>query len=971
MSASSRTVDIRRFFQNIILPTVLTIGLFVALIFAYVIPSLERNMLNAKKEAIRELVNVANGIASKYYLEASSGLRSEEEAKALAVSRIEHLRYGVDNKDYFWITDMRPVMIMHPYRTELNGTDVGEFRDPNGKALFSEMVQQVRTDRGGFVDYEWQWMDDSLTVVPKISYVRAFEPWGWIIGTGVYIEDIRYEIAAIKKRLTLVSVAISGCMAFLLLLIARHNLRAEIKRSQAEAALQVSREKYKALVEASSEGTAMFLDNECIFCNAKLQELLAIGVADHVGQDLRELLAPDRLDDIETIRRFNVGTDTFTQIETVLTSRNNEPMSVLLSLSKVTLAGRQGLIVVVKELSRDDESDEEQSERGRQLLALADALQVGIFRCTSGRGAILTDANDHLVRLLGYEAKGNLINTGLSDLAEDDHALRELLGILERQRAVSDFALQLRRKDGRHVVVAVTAIADIDPGGGPGHLYGTMVDITRSTALERQQAELCADLQGRLLFMNQPVGDWAKDIVSCEMTQPIAETARLMSSCNTEIVVIRSSGGEYVGTVTDADIRRRVITPGLPPDRPVFEIMSSPLVTIDQHETLMQAVILMQERGIEHLFVKDSSNRLRGIVRRIDLANLQQSTPDVLTAAIAGAASIEQIGTLYERLPLYVNALSESGARTQVITGAITATADAISAKLDELILRDLGVPPVPYAFVALGSEGRCEQTLLTDQDNAIIYRDADAVSHEAAREFFAQYGARMCRRLNDIGYRYCTGNIMASNPRWNQPLSVWRRYFGAWTQQPEPQNLLDSTIFFDFRSVCGDASLVTELRQHVQLLLADNPSFLVHLAREGMNYKTPLGLFGKIQTEADEEHSKGLNVKSALRVIVNLVRLYAMKQQVADTNTIRRVQRLQEANIFSSSFSRNLLQAYDYLMVLQLRTQAQAFSRGKDVTNIVDLSELSSIELGTLKNVLAQLGTFQTKCKYDFGISE
>jgi len=399
--------------------------------------------------------------------------------------------------------------------------------------------------------------------------------------------------------------------------------------------------------------------------------------------------------------------------------------------------------------------------------------------------------------------------------------------------------------------------------------------------------------------------------------------------------------------------------------------MSSPLVSIGEHETLAQAIILMQERGVEYLCTKDDAGRISGIVRKTDLADLQHVTADILKAAIASAISVTRIGTIYERLPLYVNALSECGARTSVITNAITATSDAISAKLEQLIIRDLGIPPVPYAFVALGSEGRCEQTLLTDQDNAIIFADAVGGKRDEVRDYFAKYGEKMCSLLNDIGYHYCAGNIMAKNPRWSQPLSVWHQYFATWTSQPEPQALLESAIFFDFRTVCGDTSLVTELRHQVQLLLVENPSFLVHLAREGMNYKTPLGLFGKIQTESDQEYSRGLNIKNPLRVIVNLVRLYAMKQQLAETNTIRRIQRLQEMGIFSPSFCRDLLYAYDYMMVLQLRTQARAFSRGKDITNVVDLSDLSTIELGTLKNVLAQLGTFQSKAKYDFGISE
>jgi signal-transduction protein with cAMP-binding, CBS, and nucleotidyltransferase domain/PAS domain-containing protein len=971
MNVSVSKINLRKFSQNIILPTLLTIGLFIALIFAYIIPSLERNMLNSKKEMIRELVSAANGIASKYYLDMKSGLISEEEAKAKAVSRIEHLRYGVGNKDYFWITDMRPVMVMHPYRPDLDGKDLSEFRDPNGKALFVEMVQRIRESNEGYVNYEWQWMDDSSHIVPKISYVRAFEPWGWIIGTGVYIEDVRSEISAMTKKLTLVSSAITAWMALLLILIARQNLRGEIKRNQAEMELHESREKYKALVEASTEGTSMFLDNECIFSNGKFEELFGIGQACHISPDLREIIATDQPDDIDKIRRFRAGSDDFMLIETFLRAKNDTSLSALLSLSKITLAGKHGLIVVVKELIRDDESDEEKSERGRQLLALSNASGIGIFKCTVGRSARLIDANDHLVSLLGYSSKDDLLKAELSDWVDDDKELREFLRTLAKKRSVRDFALRVRLKSGQYTVVAISAIAEFDQSDRIQYLYGTMLDISEHRALETQKEELHAEMQGRLLFMNQQVISWVREIVSCEMNLSIANAAKLMSNYGTDVALVRSATGEYVGTLTDADIRLRVVVPGIPLDRPVYEFMNSPLIYIGEQETLARAVILMQEKGVEHLCVRDKNNRICGTVRKMDLVNLQQNTGAVLTAAIESALSVAELKVIYRRLPLYVNALSEGGARTSVITNAITATSDAISAKLDQFIIQDLGRPPVPYAFVALGSEGRCEQTLLTDQDNAIIYEDADDDRKAEAKEYFANYGRKICGLLNDIGFNYCSGNIMANNPRWNQPLSEWRRYFATWITQPEPQHLLESAIFFDFRSVCGEPALVERLASHVKRLLADNPPFLGHLAREGMSYRTSLGLFGKIQTDSDEEHSRSLNIKSPLRVIVNLVRLYAMKHQLPETNSIRRIQRLHEENVFSTSFYKDILFAYDYMMVLQLKTQANAFSNGKDITNYVDLSGLSSIELSTLKSVLTLLGTFQNKTKHDFGVSE
>lgn len=971
MSVFSKKVNIWSFFLNVVLPTLLTVGLFVALIFGYIIPAFERNMLASKKEMIRELVSTVEGIAAKYHLEEKAGLISITEAKNKTISRIEHLRYGVDNKDYFWITDMHPVMIMHPYRTDLNGKDLTDFRDPNGKALFVEMVRQVQKNGNGYVDYEWQWMDNSVNIVPKISYVHAFKPWGWIIGTGVYIEDVKNEIAAIKKRLTMVSLGITACMAFLLVLIARNNLKIEIKRHEAERELHISREKYKALVEASTEGTAMLLGDECIFANRKFHEILGIGQADKMNPDLRGIITPNRFDDIVKINRFISGPENFLLLETSLTTTKGSPLSVLLSLSKVTLAEKSGMIVVVKELSRDGMLDEEKSQRGEQLRMLADASGVGVFKCAARKNARLIDVNEHLVNILGFSSKESLLKVELADLVDDDSQLKEFLSTLSKEQFIKDYTIRLRRQDGRWVVAAITAAAERNQSGETIYLYGTMTDISKQKEQELHKQQLLIEIQGRLLFMDQPVTNWVKEIVSCETKLPITEAAKLMSAHRTNVILVRDSSGEFLGTLTDSDIRQRVIAQELSTNAPAFKFMSSPLVSVNKGDTLERAVVLMQEKNIEHLCVRDNENHIYGIISKSDLINLQHNTGTVLTAAIKSASTIAELKSIHQRLPLYVNALSESGARTDVITGVITAASDAISVKLEQFIVQELGLPPVPYAFVALGSEGRCEQTLLTDQDNAIIYQDVEDNRKDEVGRYFQNYGLKMCDYLDVIGFNYCAGDIMAKNPRWNQPFSVWRRYFAKWVSQPEPKHLLDSAIFFDFRLICGERSLVLELSNNVKQLLEANPAYFTHLAREGINYRTPLGLFGNIQTESDEGHSKILNIKSPLRVIVNLVRLYAMKHQLTETNSIKRIQRLYEMGIFGSSFYKDLIYAYDYMMVLQLKTQANASSQGKDISNHVNLSNLSSIELNTLKSVLSQLGAFQNKTKNDFGVSE
>lgn len=210
---------IRKFFFSIIVPSILTILLFITSIYVILIPSFEKNMMNKKKEMIRELTNTAWSLIKEYDDEYKDSLITLEEAQRLAAKKIGKMRYGTEGKDYFWITDMKPVMIMHPYRPELNNSMLDDYTDPQGVRLFIEAVKVVKTMDEGFINYMWQWKDDSTQIVPKLSYVKGFENWGWIIGTGIYLDDVQAEIGALKERLTKISLLISAIIILILAFI--------------------------------------------------------------------------------------------------------------------------------------------------------------------------------------------------------------------------------------------------------------------------------------------------------------------------------------------------------------------------------------------------------------------------------------------------------------------------------------------------------------------------------------------------------------------------------------------------------------------------------------------------------------------------------------------------------------------------------------------------------------------------------
>jgi len=170
------------FALRIVLPAVLAIVLFIIVIFLILIPSAENQLLEGKKATAQELTRAAVSILDEYYAEEASGSMTREQAQEEAAARIENLRYGDEGKDYFWITDTYPTMIMHPYVPELNGQDLTNYEDENGKKIFVEFVNAVEDDGSGWVEYYWQWQDDPTQIVPKISYVQLFEPWQCPVG---------------------------------------------------------------------------------------------------------------------------------------------------------------------------------------------------------------------------------------------------------------------------------------------------------------------------------------------------------------------------------------------------------------------------------------------------------------------------------------------------------------------------------------------------------------------------------------------------------------------------------------------------------------------------------------------------------------------------------------------------------------------------------------------------------------------
>jgi len=776
----------KAFHLKIVVPSVVAVIILVLSLFLIVVPDFHNSMMDGKKEMIKELTSSAVNVIDYYIELQKKGVLSKKQAQQKAIADIEHMHYGIDNKDYFWITDMHPRMIMHPYRRDLIGKDLSKFKDvknKSGKLLFVESVKLVKEKHEGYIHYLWQWMDDKSRTAKKLSYVKAIPEWGWIIGTGVYIHDVDEQIAEITDNLLLILSVISIILVLALANLMYQSHKIEKNKMYAEMGLMEAKERYRALVEASNEGCMLLLDGEIIYSNHIIQKMLGYSEKDLTLDALTNHIIKDSAlnrNILEHLKKLKSGEPAIGEFEAQLENRNGALLDMIIATSRIFFAQKNGHVISVRKIARTDASN-----------------------------------------------------------------------ILSSEDFNSEFA--------------------------------------ESPGLTKTVASIC---------------------------------------------------------------------------RPLTTKASAELATVKASALLFEALAAMQDS--DTILVQDDEGKIIGEINSKDIAIAFSGAEVNILLEIKQAESLGHIVNMLNQLPDMVKSMTSQHSGQNAIRKLIGKMFDAAIVRFIELAIKEQGPPPVKFAFLSLGSNARHEMTMFSDQDNALIYEDVPEADEQKTKRYFLKLSDRVCSMLNQAGYPYCPGGIMATNPKWCLSRSGWKNNFEKWIRSSTPQAILEVNVFFDIYCVYGENSLAKDVLEYALELAGENPEFFIHFARNCMLYSSSLKLFGGIKTEP-RDGGEFINIKECIKPIVNLARIYALKYHITTPSTIARLEALHKQDIINDATFNNIISIFAYLWRLRFYNQLIAHADLRNANDDLSLNDLSDSEKDNLKKSLNDINTLQSKLSFEF----
>lgn len=491
-----------------------------------------------------------------------------------------------------------------------------------------------------------------------------------------------------------------------------------------------------------------------------------------------------------------------------------------------------------------------------------------------------------------------------------------------------------------------------------GHFNHIITDRLRSL-YEEMVSELNCDSYG---FVSEPFKKRVKDIMSapaitCALNTPVTQIARIFSQQGISSIVVTGSNGKVLGLVTERDLISKVLALDCNPAVVnASDVMEKDPAALPPETFFYQTLLTMIKRQEKYILVVDQGIPV-GIVTIGDLTRARKTSTLAIVNSIESADNTPKLAaTARTTQNLIVNMVAEKAPANEICE-VVSELNDLITRRLltlaeEDLVRKGFGFPPVNYCWLVLGSGGRKEQTLSSDQDNAIIYANPPEWQESEIKKYFTALAEFVVNGLEQVGFAKCEHNIMATNSAWCQSLNTWKKAGHDWIFNPTVESFRQFTIFLDFRPIYGQENLAHELREYAYRLFRLAPAILHHMAKDDLQTSVPLGLFKQILVEKkNKEHRNEVDLKrSALVHIVDCIRIFALREGIQETSTLARLNKLVQLQALPFDDAEYFETAFQSLMMFRIRSNLKEISRGQNPNNYINPNTLSKRQQSVLR---------------------
>ena len=434
--------------------------------------------------------------------------------------------------------------------------------------------------------------------------------------------------------------------------------------------------------------------------------------------------------------------------------------------------------------------------------------------------------------------------------------------------------------------------------------------------------------------------------VVVDTNKTIFEAATIIKQEKIPTLLLKDEAGEmYI--VTDSDFRQKVILNRMDYDDLVVKIASKGLIYINEDDFLFNAQLQMAKHGLKRVVVKNDHDEIVGILDQISLSSFFATNTFAVSNQIINAETLEELKEASHSFIKIIKSLNAKGVKIEFISKLI----NQLNKKLLDKLYKILAPKELigKSCLVVMGSEGRAEQILRTDQDNALIISDDCSISEEKLREFTHLF----TETLVDFGFPRCEGNIMVSNPYWCRKQSDFKELIYEWVNSPSGDNFMNIAIFYDALCVSGDIEIIKELKNYLFKISSNSQSFYTNFARVINSFDVPLGFFdGFVFNSKDEKHKDEIDIKrGGIFIIVQGIRSLSIQNRVLNTNTIKRINSLKELKVLDDESAKELIMAFNILNSLKLKASLEKLDKKEKIDNFVNPNRLTIMEKDLLKD--------------------